>query len=122
MKNLVFLCFLTFISIAALCQEDGDHWEVYMAQYKEGPGSTMVNMSLRNKAPDPRFRFLLITGVGFKNCADGFPADNEFDKLYAVSDSVNNLLSATVDNIIAGSFTQGCERVDYIYLPDTTNI
>ena len=121
-KFVLYFSFITFYS-AALAQQNDEQWDVYMAQYEKGVGSTVVNMGLKNKAPDKSFRFLLSTGVHFNDCTtDGFPSEAEFQKLYVVSDSVKKLVGLNVSNIMAGTFTYQCERKDYYYVKDTNNI
>lgn len=94
-----------------------------MAQYDDGPGSTTVNMSLKKKPAFAKHPFLLITGVQFSACKDGFPNNGEFEKLYAVSDSVQQLVKgAGLNPVHAGSFTQNCERLDYLYITDTAGL
>jgi hypothetical protein len=123
MKKLVlYFSFVTFNSVA-FAQQSDEQWDVYMAQYEKGRGSTVINMALKSKAPDSSFRFLLSTGVHFHNCSnEGFPSPAEFQKLYIVSDSVKNLVDLNGLNIMAGTFTYQCERKDYYYLKDTNNI
>jgi hypothetical protein len=123
MKKLVlYFSFVTFNSVA-FAQQSDEQWDVYMAQYEKGRGSTVINMALKSKAPDKSFRFLLSTGVHFDDCSnEGFPSQAEFQKLYIVSDSVKNLVDLNSLNIIAGTFTYQCERKDYYYLKDTNNI
>lgn len=124
MRRLALLyLFMVIHSIVSAQEDDGNNWDMYMAQYEKGAGSTIINMSLKSKAPDKSFRFLLSTGVRFDNCtAEGFPLETEFQKLYVVSDSVKKLLSKTVPNIMTGTFTYQCERKDYYYIKDTTDI
>lgn len=123
MRKLV-LCFsfAAFYSLASAQQDDGQ-WDVYMAQYEKGVGTTLINMGLKSKAPDRNYRFLLSTGVHFSDCTDdGFPSQAEFQKLYVVSDSVKKLVDLSVSNILAGTFTYQCDRKDYYYIKDTANI
>jgi len=118
------LCFffVPFYSVA-FAQQDDEQWDVYMAQYEKGVSSTVINMGLKNKAPDKNYRFLLSTGVHFNDCTnDGFPSQAEFQKLYVVSDSVKRLVDLIVSNIMAGTFTYQCDRKDYYYIKDTSNI
>jgi len=97
-----------------------DHWEVYLASYDKGVGSTMVNFSLYDKSPIKKYPFVVVTGVTYTNCSDdGFPKATEFPKLYVVSDSIQACITRCTNNINAGSFTYQCQRLDYIYLVDT---
>ena len=112
-KFILYFSFVTFYSVA-FAQQNDEQWDVYMAQYEKGVGSTVINMGLKSKAPDKSFPFLLSTGVHFNDCSnDGFPSQAEFQKLYVVSDSVKKLVDLTVSNIMAGTFTYQCERKDY---------
>ena len=121
-KFVLFFSFVTFYYVA-FSQQNDEQWDVYMAQYEKGVGSTVINMGLKSKAPDKNFRFLLSTGVHFNDCtSDGFPSQAEFQKLYVVSDSVNRLVQLSVSNIMAGTFTYQCERKDYYYIKDTNHI
>lgn len=123
MRKLAALYLFLIVHSVVLAQDDVGNWDMYMAQYEKGAGSTIINMSLKTKAPDKSFRFLVSTGVHFDNCtAEGFPSETEFQKLYAVSDSVKRLLNNTVSNIMAGTFTYQCERKDYYYVKDTINL
>ena len=121
-KLVLYFYFVTFYSVASAQQDDGQ-WDVYMAQYEKGVGSTVINMDLKSNAPDKNYRFLLSTGVHFNDCTnDGFPSQAEFQKLYVVSDSVKKLVNLNVSNIMAGTFTYQCERKDYYYIKDTSSI
>lgn len=102
--------------------QDGN-WEVYMAQYEEGPGSIMLNMDLIHNVPKTTLPFRLVTGVNFANCSDeGMPNADEFEKLYVLSDQVESLIKTMGAYEYVGTFTYQCERLDYIYLADTLNI
>jgi len=94
-----------------------------MAEYDKGPGSIIVNMGLKETAPQKDFPFVVITGVSFKNCdSTGLPDQNEFKKLHEISDDIARLLDMLLKNQFAGTFTYQCERLDYIYLQDTNKI
>jgi len=94
-----------------------------MAQYEKGPGSTVINMSLKSVAPIKGFSFVLITGVTFTDCGwDGLPTQAEFSRLYKVSDSVERVVNKNGKAILAGTFTYQCQRVDYYYVNDTSNV
>lgn len=115
----LFLSGLLF-SLAALSQEEGT-WEVFLAQYDNGPGSTVLNMELKQKAPISGYTVVVITGVKFTNCnPDGFPADDEFEKLHVIEDSVEKLLAKFTSTILAGTFTNACQRLGYYYITDSS--
>lgn len=124
--SLLVLIFLTFhYSVISQEVESSDYgsWDAYIAMYETGAGSTTLNMDLINKAPKKDLPFIVITGVTFSNCSDdGFPNKSEFDSLYNISDNVQSTLSNLTKMELAGSFTHQCERLDYIYVKDTTNI
>ena len=100
-----------------------ENWEVYMAQYQKGPGSTLINMSLKETAPIKQFPYLLTTGVKFIDCSnEGLPVKDGFEILYKISDTIKNIIDLKLKNKAAGTFTYQCERIDYYYLTDTTGI
>ncbi|MCF6405650.1 DUF695 domain-containing protein [Chitinophaga filiformis] len=94
----------------------------YKAQYDQGAGSTIFDKGLKQTAPVSGFPFVLITGVKFKDCANGIPTENELSHLYTISDSVYATVTTLVKNIMAGTFTYQCERLEYYYVADTTQI
>lgn len=119
-KHAVLIAIMLF-STGSSAQEDA--WDIYMAQYEKGPGSTLINLSLKQQAPVKGLPFALITGVKFKNCTeDGMPEKDEFPPLYKISDSVNAFVKGLSKFIHAGTFTHQCERLDYYYISDTTGI
>lgn len=121
-KTTGLIVFLIF-SIGNLIGQGSDNWDVYIAQYEKGPGSTIVNMSLIERAPIPQYNFVVVTGVTFSNCdSAGFPAKGQFDDLYKISDSVQKIISGSVKSVFAGTFTHQCQRLDYIYVHDTAKI
>lgn len=94
-----------------------------MAMYEKGAGSTTLNMDLVKYAPKNELPFILITGATFTNCAnDGFPNNDEFNKLYDLSDNALAVVSKLTKMEHAGTFTYQCQRLDYIYISDTTKI
>lgn len=119
MKRIIFNILFLISSISALKSQE--NWDVYIARYEDGPGSTVVNMSLREVAPDKKLPFVLITGVTFKDCSpDGFPNKSQWDELYTISDSIKTAIEKSKKNyILAGTFTYQCERLDYYYISDT---
>jgi hypothetical protein len=116
------------ISLALLIQSSfafsqEENWDVYMAQYEKGVGSTIINMSLKNSAPIKEFPYMLKTGVKLINCSvEGLPAKEEFDVLYAISDKVKSVIDSNLKNKAVGTFSYQCERIDYYYVSDTNRI
>lgn len=112
---------LSFVLVFNLnAQQLKEEWDTYMASYDKGAGSVLVNMALKEKAPVLSYNYLVITGVKIKECnADGFPTQQEFQKLYKISDGANELIEKKKRRILAGTFTYNCERTDYYYVNDT---
>lgn len=116
------LLIYSFIILNISKAQEGN-WDVYLAQYENGPGSITLNMDLIVTAPKNDLPYILVTGVEFENCReDGFPNSDEFEKLYMISDGILELLKDRVKFELAGTFTHQCERLDYVYLSDTLNI
>jgi hypothetical protein len=116
------LSLLLCLFSSSIAAQEGQ-WDVYMAQYEKGPGSTLLDMSIKNQAPVKDFPFLLVTGIAFNKCtADGLPQKEAFSQLYKVSDAVKLCMDKALVNIFAGTFTYQCERLDYYYIKDTLGI
>lgn len=128
MKNILAFGFILFlISCNTKSQEtqktDNNNWDAYIAIYENGEGSTTLNMDLKKDAPKAELPYILITGVTFSNCTEkGFPEKEEFNKLYEVSDEVETIISKLTKMELAGTFTYQCERLNYYYINDTTQI
>ena len=100
-----------------------DYWDVYVAQYEKGPGSVLINMSLKGSAPNRNLPFIVAAGVKFRNCDEkGFPLSSGFETLYKASDSTAAIINSMTTNIHAGTFTYQCERSDYFYVADTSGL
>jgi len=112
---------LPFLLSSSLRAQKTD-FDAYKAQYGQGAGSTVFDKGLKQTAPVNGFPFVLITGVKFKDCANGVPTENELSHLYTISDSVYATVTTLVKNIMAGTFTYQCERLEYYYVTDTTQI
>jgi uncharacterized protein (TIGR01619 family) len=121
MRNIFIV--VIFLLIASKSWSQTGKWDVYMAQYENGPGSTTLNMDLIKLAPKKELSFILITGVTTENCRDdGFPNSVEFERLYKVSDAVEARLKELTKFELSGSFTYQCERLDYIYVRDSISL
>jgi hypothetical protein len=121
MKKIQVLLILIFNTLIISAQKD--NWDVYLAQYEKGPGSVVLDMDIIHLAPFKDLPYILITGVSIKKCnKDGFPEQNEFQKLYQISDSINRVVNHLVKTKFVGTFTYQCERNDYIYVNDTVGL
>jgi Regulator of ribonuclease activity B/Family of unknown function (DUF695) len=122
-RILPILSFIFLLPVIVIAQENEDQWDVYIAQYEKGAGSTLINLSAKDNAPVKALPFLLTTGVTFKDCGtDGFPSSKEFEDLYKVSDSVKAAVDNKISNQLVGTFTYQCQRFDYYYIKDTSGI
>ncbi|MEP7254396.1 MAG: DUF695 domain-containing protein [Ferruginibacter sp.] len=120
-KQSTILFGLLFQALLSFSQEE--NWDVYMAQYDKGVGSTLINMSLKEYAPIKEFPFLLTTGVKLIKCSDdGLPTKDEFEVLYQISDKMKSVIDSKLKNKSSGTFSYQCERIDYYYLNDTIGI
>lgn len=121
MKKIPFQLLLLLAFTSGMAQK-GD-WDTYLARYEKGPGSTLVNMTLKQHAPDSSLPYLFAAGVKFKNCAtDGLPAATAFHSLNRISDSVVAMVGKRRGTLLTGTFTYQCERKDYFYVNDTTGL
>lgn len=119
----VLLIFYTSHSKAQQDSASSEYWDTYMAKFAKGPGSVMVNMSLKKTAPDTVYPHLVITGVKYGDCSrDGFPSKREFNNLYTISDSVKSVMEKNTTALLCGSFTYQCQRMDYFYVHDTSRV
>ena len=81
---------------------------------------TVVDMGIKNIAPDKNFPFLLVTGVKFSGCSDdGLPTKDQFNALYQIADSIKSIMVRNVAHKLVGTFTYQCNRLDYYYIADT---
>jgi len=117
-----FICSLLSLCFSVANAQD-DQWDVYMAQYEKGVGSVLINISAKNIAPVSGYPFILVTGITYTGCnPDGLPAKAQFEDLYTISDSVKKIIDKHTSNILVGTFTYQCERLDYYYIKDTSGI
>lgn len=111
------------LAIATHSFAQDDEWDVYMAQYEKGIGSTIINLSLKEKAPLKQFPYLLQIGIQLMNCnKEGLPGEDEFELLYNVSDTLKAITDSLVMNKAAGTFSYQCRRTEYYYIADTNGI
>lgn len=120
MKKILFLIIL-LIPELLLGQEET--WNNYLGQFENGTGSVVLNMDIVKRAPIKALPFIIISGVKFKPCdKNGLPEDEGFAKLYQISDSINKAIENITETEFVGTFTYQCERLDYIYVKDTSGL
>lgn len=123
MKRTLLLLIFIFLIVSRTLAQKEDRWDTYMASFNGSPGTVVLNMSLKTIAPIRRFPYVLVTGVTYKDCSsDGFPSKNEFNNLYAIEDSIGVFMKKQRPFELAGSFTHQCQRLNYYYVTDTTNL
>ena len=118
---------LQAILCAMLCpvaaHGQNEDWNTYMAKYGDKPGSVLVDMAFKNKAPDKNFPFLVVTGPRVQNCdKHGLPGKEEIDVLEDILDATSNFLTGITPKELVGTFTYNCERLNYYYVKDTQSI
>jgi hypothetical protein len=93
-------------------------WWSYLADYDGLPGSTLVNLALKSRAPMHDHATLLVTGVSYESAPkdSGLPNAAELDFLNRLSDKRLTLVAAHSRALFVGSFTHKNERLDYIYV------
>lgn len=112
---------LLFFALPAKSQEED--WDTYTANYKKGPCSVMVDLSLHKTGPIRGLSYVAAIGVMCKDCNDdGLPTPAELEKCYVISDTLKAKLDKLVRNRMVGTFTYRCDRLDYFYVQDTTRI
>lgn len=119
-NHFLFTSLLIFLSVPLNAQNA--NFDDGKAQYRTGAGNTISNKDLKINPPITDLPFVLITGVKFKNCDRGVPTETELSNLDRVSDSIYINVTTHVKNIMAGTFTYQCERLEYYYIADTAKI
>ena len=109
------------MSQLAGAQEEG--WDVYMAQFDDGPGTIVIHKGLAASAPQEERPFVVVAGVTYEDCEDdGFPSMEQFDILYEIEDAVELAIMGHCSATLAGTFTHQCERLNYLYVNDTAGL
>jgi hypothetical protein len=99
-------------------------WWSYLADYDGLPGSTLVNLALKTRAPMHDRSTLLVTGVSYKSAPkdSGLPDAAELEFLNRLSNKRLTLVAAHSTALFVGSFTHKNERLDYIYVADAAGL
>jgi hypothetical protein len=102
-------------------------WDAYLARYDKGLGTVALNMNVATSAPRRDLPFLLVIGITFrKGTGDGFPVQREFKRMNRLSDDILKKVfsrgSAGTEAMPVGTFTYQWQRLEYIYVADTTGL
>jgi hypothetical protein len=113
-----------FCALAGASQlPDAGQWWTYLAQYDQRPGSIIVDLSLRKSAPMAGYPHLVITASTYASEGrKGLPDPADLGRLDALEARVVATLAKKTAIVWAGSFTYDSERVQYVYVQDTTGI
>lgn len=99
-------------------------WWSYLADYDGLPGSTLVNLALKTRAPMHDRTTLLVTGVSYESAPkdSGLPDAVELEFLNRLSDKRLTFVTAHSAALFVGSFTHKNEQLDYIYVVDAASL
>jgi len=99
-------------------------WWTYLADYDGTPGSIVLDMALKEQAPNPTYPKLIVTGVSYPSLPDrsGLPGTAQLDSLSDISDKRLAMIRQRCTAVLAGSFTHKNERLDYIYVSDAKGL
>lgn len=96
-----------------------------MADYEGKPGSTIVDMALKNEAPIAAMPIALVTGVSYESPdkADGLPSVSDLNFLNQLAEKRMLVIRAHSKSFVhVGTFTNDHKRYDYFYLTDPTGL
>jgi len=97
-----------------------DFWWTYVGDFDGRPGSIIVNLALKERAPVAGYQRLIVTGVSYASSdTNGFPSSSELDFLNVLAEKRLKIINQLTPSIYAGAFTHNGERLDYIYARDT---
>ncbi len=101
-----------------------EQWWTYLADYDGFPGSTVVDLGLKPQAPVPGLPTVLVTGVSYESSPEssGLPTPDELIFLTKLSAKRLALIASKSKAVFAGTFTHKSERLDYIYISDSTGL
>jgi hypothetical protein len=99
-----------------------EFWWSYMASYDGTPGSTRLDMRLKEKAPFAQYASVVVTGTTYVAKKDGLPDPDDLDRLNRLSFKVVSAIQAVSPSIYAGTFTNNSEQLHYVYVKDTAGI
>lgn len=100
-------------------------WWTYLADYDGRPGSTVVDMALKRRAPIVAMPTALVTGVSYESPAknSGLPDADELDFLNRLAEKRLAIIKSKAKYIVhVGTFTSDNKRYDYFYMAEPDNL
>ncbi|MEM6723089.1 MAG: DUF695 domain-containing protein [Bacteroidota bacterium] len=120
MSKSVMLLIGLLMAFFSFAQED--EWDVYIAEYEDGPGSVIYNYSAKAKAPILSQPYIFLVDLKTEQCDEyGFPKKRALQAMYDAERELETSLEG-INCTEVGSFTYQCVRTSYIYLADTNDI
>ena len=122
MKKIVLLIVLLATPVLSFAQEES--WQNYIAAYEKNiPGSTVVRMDLKEKAPLRNYQYVLVTGYSYETVrTDGLPDNDAFRFIHSFDDELFGFIESTFKVIHAGTFTHDTQRLHYFYIQSAENV
>lgn len=122
-KYYLFFSTLVFLAFTSSAFAQNENWDTYLATFGDKQGSVLVDMELINKAPDKKLPFLVITGPHAQLCnKKGMPAADELNTLEEILNATDNFITGVTAKTLAGTFMFNCNRLNYYYVRDTTDV
>jgi len=116
------LLLAVLIATISLPTSAKEFWWAYMASYDGTPGSTRVNMRLKEKAPFPEYQTLVVTGTTYAAKKEGLPDPADLGRLNQLSFKGVATIRSVSPAIHAGTFTHNGEQLHYVYVKDAAGI
>lgn len=103
---------------------DADRWWTYLADYDGLPGSTLLNMSLKDHAPLEEYPIVLIAGHDYAPSpgGQGLPDPEELQAMNEVAEQLEAAISKHTPCVAVGVFTHKGERLSYIYVANSDGL
>jgi hypothetical protein len=100
-----------------------NNWEHYLVKYNNKPASILVDLSLAEKKDLFQYPFIVVTGPKMSNCGQsGIPNKTDIAAMEEILDATDHCLKGLTAQLLAGTLTYECERLNHYYVKDTANI
>lgn len=99
-----------------------ENWSFYIEEDDDYPMSIFVNIGLSKIAPIPNYPVLLCISINYTSKDNGFPIDEDLDKLCSVEDELTTTLSTIFKAIHTGTITSNGTRDIFIYFKNEVKI